>query len=371
MTINDKRGARCLPVEEWPAADRAAWLKALEPGSPFKKGSGHAARLAPMTQVMIASGYGLYLAWLQDTGRLDPDTPPSSRTPEHILIEYLQHLQSSYSSFTVATRLQQLGNAVRSVAPDANYAEILRASYRIRSEAKPSRNKRERVVPPDRTEALGNSLLDEATKGKFLTPVMRAKLFRDGLIILFLTYRANRRKNLWSLDIGGRLARRGEELWLCFEGADMKNKRPFEEPLPAELVPHICQYIVEHRSVLLACSKQRLPPSDALWISSQGRHMSAAAISRQVRDRTMKAFGVAMTPHFFRDAMATVQADEAPVHMIDASTLLGHGNLQVVQKHYNQANGIRARMRHGELIDQLRDGLVAGIDEHSAEFENR
>lgn len=78
-----------------------------------------------------------------------------------------------------------------------------------------------------------------------------------------------------------------------------------------------------------------------------------------------------MTPHFFRDAMATVQADEAPVHMIDASTLLGHGNLQVVQKHYNQANGIRARMRHGELIDQLRDGLVAGIDEHSAEFENR
>jgi integrase/recombinase XerD len=363
MSNNVKRGSRCLPVDSWPVADRAAWLMALEPGSPFKKGSGSAAKLAPISQVMIASGYGLYLAWLQETGNLDPEAPPSSRTPEHILLGYHQYLQSSYSPYTVATRLQQLGNAMRSIAPDANHADILRASYRIRSEAKPSRNKRERVVPPDRTEALGNSLLEEATNGKFLTNVMRAKLFRDGLIILFLTSRANRRKNLWSLDIGGKLARRGEELWLCFEGSDMKNRRSFDEPLPAELVPHICQYIVEHRPILLACSKHHRPPSNALWISSHGKHMCAAAISRQVRDRTMKAFGVAMTPHFFRDALATAQADEAPVHMMDATTLLGHGSLAVVQKHYNQSNGIRARVRHGELIDQLRGGLPAEICE--------
>ena len=108
---------------------------------------------------------------------------------------------------------------------------------------------------------------------------------------------------------------------MCFEASDMTSRRSFKTPVPAELVPHICVYIEQHRPVLLTCAKQVLPPTNALWISSQGKPRCEAAISRQVRDRTMKAFGVAMTPQFFRDALATFKAGVAPVNIADASTV--------------------------------------------------
>jgi integrase/recombinase XerD len=345
---------RFLPVDEWPAADRQAWRLALQPHSPFKKGGAGAAKLAPSTQGLIANGYGRYLSWLQEVGRLDTDAKPSDRTCEQNLLDYLEHLNGRNSSFTVAGRIQQLGNAVRIMAPNANHAVILLASYRLRAAATPSRNKRDRVQSCDRTALLGLELLEQATSGKFLTPVMRAKLYRDGLLILFLAYRAPRNANLGSIEVGKQLVLRGDALWLCFEAPHMKGRRDFEVPVPDEHVPYILRYLDEFRPILLARTRKNLPPTNALWISSHGTPMSAAAIGVQVRDRTKVAFGESMTPHFFRDSLATTQANEAPEFIADTSALLAHKSLAVAEKHYNQSNGIKARRRYGEAISRRR-----------------
>ena len=66
---------RSMPVEAWPAADRAAWARALEPADPLDDEVGYASsRWKPSTIQGIASGYGHWLTSLQHHDELDPAT---------------------------------------------------------------------------------------------------------------------------------------------------------------------------------------------------------------------------------------------------------------------------------------------------------
>ena len=355
MTSVDSKRPRCLRVDEWPVGDRQAWLKALQPKDPFTKGSGSCAALARSTRGLVASGYGRYLWWLQESGRLDPFAAPGSRTEETNLLAYLVHLRASCSEYSVTTRFQQLGTVLKAIAPESNHAVILRASYRLGSDAKPSRNKRERVQSGDRTMALGYELLEGVENDRFSTPIIRARRYRDALLILFLTFRANRCANLASIEIDKHLVYRGDELWLCFESSDMKARREFDLPLPERLIQPIIRYIREFRPILLACTRKGLPPTNALWISSQGTQMTACAIALRVKALTFIAFGASMTPHFFRDGIATTQAIEAPESISDTAALLSHTSTKTAQKHYNQSDGIVARGRYGKAVDRWHD----------------
>jgi hypothetical protein len=56
--------------------------------------------------------------------------------------------------------------------------------------------------------------------------------FRDGLIIAILTCRAPRLRSLAGIRIGQQLQKIGEEFWLCFSKADIKNRKAIEYSLP-------------------------------------------------------------------------------------------------------------------------------------------
>ena len=58
---------RCMKLEDWPQADRAAWDLALQPAHPFDNRLGYADRWRPITQVSIEQGYGRWLSWLDLT----------------------------------------------------------------------------------------------------------------------------------------------------------------------------------------------------------------------------------------------------------------------------------------------------------------
>src|SRR6266481_440235 len=60
---------RSLKLTEWPEADRLAWAKACEPAQRLQRG-GAAGHLAAVSKADIANRYGLYLDFLQRTGRL-------------------------------------------------------------------------------------------------------------------------------------------------------------------------------------------------------------------------------------------------------------------------------------------------------------
>ena len=84
---------RLLPIEDWPALDRALWEKAIEPKGLFESGgagadwSGHSRR-------KTGGGYGYFLSWLQTKGACDPDAGPADRVTRDRVAAYVAELQA-------------------------------------------------------------------------------------------------------------------------------------------------------------------------------------------------------------------------------------------------------------------------------------
>jgi hypothetical protein len=177
-------------VADWPEADRAAWLAALRPSDLLDSAVGFASRWKPSTQRLIEEGYGHWLGWLDYSAGLDPKSEPAGRASREQVRAYLEMLRNSkLAPYTVAGRLQQLGNALRAIAPDRDWRWLLRGSVRLHSSAKPTRNRAHCLRPADQVRALGFDLMHAADRDRFRTELDRATLFRDGLLIALLVVR--------------------------------------------------------------------------------------------------------------------------------------------------------------------------------------
>ena len=66
-----------------------------------------------------ASGYGRYLAWLRDTGKLEPSCLPQERVTKEIVTGYVDHLAAYNRGYTVLCRVQELYDAIRVMAAGA------------------------------------------------------------------------------------------------------------------------------------------------------------------------------------------------------------------------------------------------------------
>jgi hypothetical protein len=78
----------CIPLAEWPEADRLAWAKASQPRhSPFREDGGGFSR-NPATLRKTLGGYRRWLGYLKLIGALDPAVGPAQRpTPERLDLE--------------------------------------------------------------------------------------------------------------------------------------------------------------------------------------------------------------------------------------------------------------------------------------------
>jgi integrase/recombinase XerD len=352
---------RCTPVAEWPVADQTAWATALVAGDPFEPG-GLAAGWAPATRWVVANGYGLWLTWLAEHGWLEPQQPPVARITKERVAAYVAALQPGRSPFSVQSRVQQLGNALRAMAPADDWRWILRAAGRLRSRAVSVRNKRARLQSPARLAELGEQLMAQA-EGNTTAAAMA---YRDGLIIALLAYRPIRARNLTSITCGEHLVSRDGVWRLIFPAAETKAKQPIEFDFPADLVPYLERYLAHWRPILLTRGgRQAAAITSALWVSTNGTHMVYASIGHQVRRRTRESFGVALSPHFFRDCAATAIAIVDPKNVRITTAILGHATLATSERHYNQATGLVAGRRHQDTIAALRArGSAKGDRDH-------
>ena len=89
-----------------------------------------------------------------------------------------------------------------------------------------------------------------------------------------------------------------------------------------------------------------------LWISEAGRPMTSSSIRVRIKEQTFKAFGVAITPHRFRDAGATTIAIELPAEIGMALPLLGNRDMNTIEAHYNMATTLEAAQR----LEQIAGG---------------
>jgi integrase/recombinase XerD len=344
---------RCLLLSEWPALDYAAWVAAHRRGGLLHE-DGLAASWAPATSDIVAKGYGRFLSFLSETEGLDWAASPRERITRCRVEAFIVHLreQRNHSS-TVAGRLLQLVRAAAVMAPSADWRWLRRIHARLRHMATPARDDRARLVPAITIRDLGFRLMQRAEAAGGLSARRRAVLFRNGLMICFLTACPIRARNVAALSIGTTLQRRGTQWWVAFGPGETKNKRPFEMPLPASFTEPIERYLIDYRPLLV----RRSPSSkggNAFWISDGGRPLTAKEIGQRVSAITKGELGRDLNPHLFRKLVPTELAIHDPEHVGIAQPLLGHADYQTTQRAYNLARAIDAARRHHAVVQEIR-----------------
>ena len=94
------------------------WITAQQASDPLDPSIGFATRWKPSTRRLNEAGYGYWLGHLHETGQLDPEMPPGTRATLPDISAYLTMMQAAkLAPYTVAGRIQQLGNTLRAIAP--------------------------------------------------------------------------------------------------------------------------------------------------------------------------------------------------------------------------------------------------------------
>lgn len=346
---------RCVPLEEWPVGDQAAWRNALLPADPFDPSVGLASRWRPATQAMIAASYGRWLGWLAFTATLDAVAAPGDRASRAQVKAYRDALRAAgLADHTVAGYINRLSNALSVLDPAGDWSWIKLAGSRLHAQAIPKRDVRSIMQTPQALLQLGNDLMEAAETQRFRTPCGRAVLFRDGLLVSFLTLIPLRMANLENLMLGQSLEFR--DGWrVRFPAETTKGRVAIECIWPEKLLPALERYLDVHREVLLRGARPG-PPSSAVWISKQGTRMCSDALSIQIKGRTGEEFGKAINPHTFRHIAATAIAASDPAESAAIALILGHKSMAPSEKYYNRAQVLGAGERLQATIAGLRHG---------------
>lgn len=227
--------------------------------------------------------------------------------------------------------------ALRVMVPGAVYPYLNLARRRLKARARPTRNKRARIVSTQQLVDLGLALIDRAETGAVDREISRACTYRDGVTILLLACRPIRRSNLAAMELGKHLFKTGDSYRLAFDGSETKNHRPYERPLDAALTPFIDRYLDHYRPILLGPSA-----SNHIWISGRHIPMSDCCLYGKIVRHTKEAFGHAVCPHLFRDSAMTTLGEQEPEHVWLGMSLLHHTDPRMTEKHYNHALGVQA-----------------------------
>jgi integrase/recombinase XerD len=344
-----------MPLPEWPKEDRAAWEVATQVRH-ILDDPGLAAHWRPETKRSIIAAYGRYLTFLNRNGWLDEGAGPEARLTKDWVRAYLTELKGQIASVTLASRIRGLAEALRVLTRGAPVPVYLsRARYRLKARARPSRNKRSRLVPTQQLYQLGLDLMERAETGAFERDLWRACTYRDGIVVVILAMRAIRRSNLAGMRLGLNLIKIGDCYHLSFEGSETKNHRDYERPLHASLTPYIDRYLTHYRRILLGSRED-----DHVWISWRNIPMSDASLYGKIIQHTAAAFGLSLSPHLFRDAATTTLGEEDPELVWLSMSLLHHSDPRIAQKHYNHArDSVAVRQHQGMVLEQRRKMRLA------------
>ena len=344
---------KVLTPEHWPEQDLHLWQQSLTKADPFSS-EGARAHLRQISNDKVAKGHGRFLTYIQ---RHHPHlfmALPEERLAPVIIKAYVEHLRSlGNSDHTLLDRLQELASMGKVLAPSLNLSFIKRIEARIRSRAKPARDKASRVIATDELVALGLDLMSTAPQQT--TARLQAIQYRDGLVIAFLALRPWRRKNIAGMQLHTNLIRHNESWMIVLSEQETKTHQRDIRTWPSELVPHLETYLAVHRPVLMSQSgRWTAPIDDHLWVSSEASPQTQMSIYQQICKRTHAAFGIAINPHMFRHSAATTLAIEDPEHVRISARILGHRSFQTTETYYQQAEQKRAHQAYTDHLALIR-----------------
>ncbi len=343
---------RCMPVDAWPAEDRARWNLSHTPTSILEDVGGEIAHLAPISRTKTAKGWGRFLTFLSIAEPSALLIPAQARVTRSRVKAYVRGLEAlGNNTATILCRLQEIRDALRVFAPDEDFAFINRVASHVRARHKPAREKRVTIFG-DEIADLAYDLMDTASN---TDPLDAAIQYRDGLILLLLVHLPLRRKNFTDLSIGESLVFREGQWFVQLTPQQTKTHAWFEAQVDPRLVPWLETYLAVHRPLLLECRGRWYRPTHGeIWVSTHGSPMTQMALYDRVTERTCIAFGEPISPHRFRDILASTIASHAPEHIHAATPLLGHASLRTTEKHYRIARAQEGQRRYVATLESIR-----------------
>lgn len=357
-----------LPLAQWPSRDEQVW-RAANYRPDFLEVGGLAATWRAATQRNALGAYGRWLAWLLDQGVALADAAPVARiTPERFR-DYLAFLQKNRAPCTVVGYLSWFWMVCRAMFLETDWRWLQRLHNNLKREAKPTRDKRSRIVPAQGLLQFGHDLMDQAgavlddgteTTTQPRLRVAAARDFRDGLMIALLALRPLRVTNFLGITIGRHLRRSGNRVTLSFEGMETKTKRPIEPTWPEELLPSLDRYLEEVRPIPMAAkvpvdpARPPRPAGAILWVGQGGTALTPGGLTKALKRHTRRRFGRYVNAHLFRDCLASTVANEDPDHVHIAQHMLHHSKPSTTEGSYILTDSRLALRRHHDLMARLR-----------------
>jgi site-specific recombinase XerD len=341
---------RALPLKEWPEVDRLAWGTAIAEGD-ILDGQGPVAHWAVCTKETNIQQYGRWLGYLRWADTLDETARPEDRVTRECIGKYNDHLKSIVADLTRLSMLVGLKVVIQAMVPDRPWQWLQDICNRVQRTAKPSKDKRARMLPTPMIYAAALQELASIEIGvapSFTTTIR----YRDALMLALMAARPLRVKNFQSLVLGEHLQKICKEWLLTVPAEETKTKTPVDYYLPKELVPWLETYLTTIRS--------RFPTSDIsdrLWLNRYGTPLGKQFAYLRLVKTSERLLGKPINPHLFRDCAATSLAMVSPDMARAAAPLLGHRCFSTTEKYYIQANNIEAGRKLNAILDDVEHKL--------------
>lgn len=341
----------CLPLDAWPALDQALWKKETAPFRPFDRQRPAGSKWCPATQHKYRRGWGRYLNWYEVTFGDWSISIENRVTPDNVdhYVSDLKHQGASDS--TVAQRLAELFAVSRAFMPKRDLRWL---SNMVTDAVAEERETRDTALPPFLSTELAQKSARELAKLMMLQAPTPSDLilYRNWLMILFLSVAPLRLKNFAATKIGIELRHIRGKWLVCFAASAMKNRESFTCPLPPQLAPALSHYLEKIRPALLGKQETK-----HLWINYRGRALSEHGIYLRVAKFTKRVLGQAINPHLFRHIAATTIGLLKPQEKETARALLAHLDGETTDRYYMFADEIRDCRNYLGFLSDFRKSL--------------
>jgi hypothetical protein len=344
-----------IAVADWPPDLMRGWRSALCPDGLLRKG-GKAAQWADATKKHVSLSVGYYLAWLNGEGLTAASAAFTGLVTEAHVLAYAEVRRLDLRDASVRSNLVGLYRGMAVMFPERDWSwmrPIINTIPDGRAESR--RHKLPRIRHSNELRQLGVDLCKEADGSTEARLLLRAVLFRDGVMIALLAERPIRRKNLTRLEIGVHVRKTPAGWRLFLPKGQVKNKQEYDHAIPDDIGALIERYIDVYRPVLLA-ARTLAEPLDKpyLWISARGTRLAPNSCLYAVRSRTQAAFGRSLSLHLFRDCAVSTAAMDMPKQVRAAMHVLGNRSFAVTEEAYNMATGSHAAGKLHDVFDEFR-----------------
>jgi hypothetical protein len=347
MAVRNPASRLCLPLEDWPAPDRAAWATLFTPRDVFADAA-PARRWAAATRANHLHHYGCWLRWLATGVGLEPDAAPGARATPEAVRGFAKHLQDRVSPVSAAAGIVCLKVVLKAMHPEMDWRWLMDLANRLKGWAEPSRDRSDAIRPIEEIHWASARELDRLAATPIVSVSDRVAC-RDMLIVLVLSAAPVRRRNLASIEIGRHLIQAGGRSWLRFPEAETKTHGRLSFALPHHVEPYLAFYLDQVRPIFGPA-----PDCRRLWVGAGGLPVTPETVRFRILRATTRLFGAPINPHSFRACAATSFALRSPAMARQAAALLGHRRFATTEKHYVKANQLEASRGVNAVLAELR-----------------